>query len=304
MTEALATRSLSTAMGVEISGVDLCKPLAEGVQQQMRSLLDRHALLLFRDQVLEPEDQRRVLSVFGPIGDERGDGKGYSYVSNVRPDGILGDTPLPFHADYDFRPYIPPVFSLYGFEIEGVSIPTIYVSLANAYRLLPPAFKARIADLKIVNADDFSRGLASPDYAKRYSLLKFEVPPPETTHPRAVHPLVKPHPRTGEPLLFASEMHSSHIEGMDADSSEALIQEIFSVIYSEENRFVHHWRKGDLIIWDNVAAQHGRRFDKEAATRTRRSLCRVIVSELTAAQLLGPGYNRPGSFEVAKSPNA
>lgn len=302
MAEALETKSLSKAMGVEVLGLDLRQPLSEDTQQQLRSLLDRHALLLFRGQSLEPDDQRRVLGTFGPIGDEKGDGKGYSYVSNVRPDGILGETPLPFHADYDFRPYIPPVFSLYGHEIEGSSIPTIYVSLANAYRMLSPAFQARIANLKIVNADDFTRGLASPDYAKRYSLLKFDVPPPETTHPRAVHPLVKPHPRTGEPLLFASEMHSSHIEGMDADSSEALIQEIFSVIYSEENRFVHHWRKGDLVIWDNVAAQHGRRFEKTSSAPTRRTLCRVIVSELTAGQLLGAGYNRPGSFEVGKSP--
>ena len=99
-------------------------------------------------------------------------------------------------------------------------------------------------------------------------------------------------------------MHSSHIEGMDADSSEALIQEVFSVIYSEENRFVHHWRKGDLVIWDNVAVQHGRRFDKDDAVQTRRTLRRVIVSELTAGQLLGAGYNRPGSFDVTKAANS
>ena len=37
--------------------------------------------------------------------------------------------------------------------------------------------------------------------------------------------------------------------------------------------YEHHWRNGDLVIWDNVALQHAR---PPIADGTRRTLRRVV----------------------------
>ena len=42
--------------------------------------------------------------------------------------------------------------------------------------------------------------------------------------------------------------------------------------------YAHEWRKGDLVIWDNLATMHrGRRFDD---TQHRRELRRVTTLDL------------------------
>jgi alpha-ketoglutarate-dependent taurine dioxygenase len=33
---------------------------------------------------------------------------------------------------------------------------------------------------------------------------------------------------------------------------------VFEHLYDEDHVFVHRWRKGDLIMWDNHVLQHAR----------------------------------------------
>ena len=53
-------------------------------------------------------------------------------------------------------------------------------------------------------------------------------------------------------------MMTTHIEGLPPEESEHLLDELFAVLYSPENTFEHDWRTGDLVVWDNLAAQHAR----------------------------------------------
>ncbi|XOT98504.1 taurine dioxygenase, partial [Alcaligenes pakistanensis] len=45
----LDTRIMSPAIGVEVAGVDLTQPLEDTQVQELRSLLLKHQLLVFRD---------------------------------------------------------------------------------------------------------------------------------------------------------------------------------------------------------------------------------------------------------------
>ena len=38
----------------------------------------------------------------------------------------------------------------------------------------------------------------------------------------------------------------------------ALLEALFAHLYAAPRRLEHRWRNGDLIVWDNVALQHGR----------------------------------------------
>ncbi len=298
MKNIIESHPLSPALGAEVIGLDLKQPLSAEQQAALRCLFDKHCLLLFRGQDISTEDHIRVVSTFGPVSDEKSDGTRHSFVSNVLPDGLFGDVALTFHADYEFRPTPPPAISLHGYDVAGPTSPTIYVSLAHAYRRLPAAMRERLAGRKSVYADDYTRKMDDPTYGKRYSLIALPQMPPDTTHPRTERPLFYPHPRTGELLLLVSEMHSSHIDGLGPEENEAMLGELFALLYAGENQYAHHWHKGDLVIWDNIALQHGRPAQELGMKESRRTLRRVVSSDKTAAELLGPYYNRPGSFKA------
>ncbi|MBM3346336.1 MAG: TauD/TfdA family dioxygenase [Betaproteobacteria bacterium] len=301
MKNTIESRPLSPALGAEVVGLDLRKPLSQRQQEQLRQLFDKYYLLVFHDQDLSVEDHIRFVGTFGPVSDEKGDGKRHSFVSNVRPDGLFGDVELTFHADYEFRPDPPPAISLYGCDVQLPTSPTIFASLADAYRRLSAAQRQRLEGRMSVYADDYTRKMQDASYGKRYSLIALPEMPPDTTHPRTERPLFYPHPRSGEPLLLVSEMHSSHISGFSAEENEIVLRQLFDHLLAKEHIYSHHWHQGDLIIWDNLALQHGRPPQKQGMKELRRTLRRVVVSDKTAAELLGPYYNRPGSFEAARA---
>ncbi len=298
MKNSIESRSLSPALGVEVLGLDLRHSLSGEQQQALRRLFDQYYLLVFRNQDISTDDHIRVVSTFGPVSDEKSDGTRHSFVSNVRPDGLFGDVELTFHADYEFRPEPPPAISLYGYDVQQPTSPTVFASLAHAYRRLPSVLRECLVGRTSVYADDYTRKMTDAAYGKRYSLIALSQMPPDTTHPRTERPLFYPHPRTGEPLLLVSEMHSSHISGFSAEENEAMLRELFSQLLARENQYAHPWQKGDLVIWDNLALQHGRPSQEPGMKEMRRTLRRVVISDKTAAELLGPYYNRPGSFKA------
>jgi taurine dioxygenase len=60
---------------------------------------------------------------------------------------------------------------------------------------------------------------------------------------------------------------TSHVVGLPPEESEALIQELFSRLYADDNIYSHSWQTNDLIIWDNLALQHCRPAPMGSTTR-------------------------------------
>ena len=59
-------------------------------------------------------------------------------------------------------------------------------------------------------------------------------------------------------MLYLNQLQTSHFEGLEPDESEALLQEALAYIYRPELSYVHSWESNDLIVWSNIALQHGR----------------------------------------------
>src|SRR5262249_39782311 len=83
--------------------------------------------------------------------------------------------------------------------------------------------------------------------------------------------------------ICANEMHSDRVTGLSPEESEAVLAEVFAILYGADNVYAHEWRVGDLILWDNVALQHGRPDFPETEERT---LQRVSVGNKTALELV------------------
>ena len=109
-------RPLSSALGAEIIGVDLSKPLDDATVAEIRDAWKEHLVLLFRDQTLSEEDQVRFARLFGelqsrPRPKELRAESTTKYpeimlVSNIRENGkLIGSLPdgeMLFHADASF----------------------------------------------------------------------------------------------------------------------------------------------------------------------------------------------------------
>ena len=247
--------------GLEID-LDLGSPLRDEVVEELKRLYDLHHLLVFRDQRLSHPQQIEFVSHFGPVLSQP---DGVGYISNQPGRGGLGDVELAFHSDLAFneKPFLG--ISLHAVDVENERSSTRFVDSCIGYRTLPQATKARLADLHALHVMPNAEGLAG--HAS-------ESAPPET--PRAVHPVVMTHPRTGEPILYINLNQTAQLVELERDEGAQLLQVLFNHLYRPEHIYEHRWRMGDLVLWDNLAAQHARGDVSEVG---RRTLQRVVLAE-------------------------
>jgi len=101
--------------------------------------------------------------------------------------------------------------------------------------------------------------------------------------PHQVRPLLMPHPRTGEGVLYVNAMQTARIVGMGREDSEDTLAALFAELYREERVYRHTWNNGDLVIWDNIALQHSR---CDLTGMNPRRLQRIVIADKSFFDLL------------------
>jgi taurine dioxygenase len=274
-------RPLLPDFGGEVISADLTRPLDHDEVDQLVWALYEYKLLVFRGQSLDVADQIRLLGYFGQVADECEDGSYHSLLSTNRPGAVSVNDSLGFHNDFSFAQNPPTVESLYGMEIDPGSTPTQFRSTASAYRQLPAAMQERIAGL---NAMRLHTHVQRRGRVRRVDLEAEGLSLADCVY--SVKPIVLKHPVTGEPLLWLTKYHVSHIHEMEDDEGEQLLQDLFAHM----NRcavYEHQWSLADLLLWDNLALQHARP-DPLPTTRTLR---RVVANDLPMANMVGVAKN-------------
>jgi taurine dioxygenase len=272
----LIVRPLSSALGAEIAGVDLARPLDDATVAAIKTAWNDNLVLLFRDQALSEDDQVRFARHFGELQqrprpkDLRAEAKVKNpevmLVSNIRengkPIGSLPDGEMQFHSDMCYIPKPPKGTFLYAIEIPSEGGDTLFLNMYKAYETLPPETKERLKDKNAVNV--FLYGSTSRDGNK----------PDFNIHPHATHPVVRFHAETGRPALYINRLMTWNIEGMEGAESQELLDSLFDHV--EQPRFIyeHKWKVGDLILWDNRCTLHAR---TDFSDKERRLLRRVVV---------------------------
>lgn len=265
-------------IGVEILDVDLStgngvdRTWSAADMHRVRDALDDRHLLLVRGPVLSGEVQTAFVSRFGPLVPER---SLWAYVSNSRSDGIIREGRLLFHSDFAFTSDPVRFLSLHALEVPSDGSPTIWADATAAVDRLPRDLRARLDGLQVCNCFDL---LTDGDHRMRLADI-------DPRSPRTVWPVIAPHPRTGRPVVMANAMHTDSIAGLPETESEALLADLFAVLYDDSNLYEHRWSVGDLIVWDNIALQHAR---GDLGSDEPRTLQRVSVGEYTPSELI-PG---------------
>ena len=272
------TRPLHARFGVELLDVDATQPLDAGA---FRDLFFASKLVLIRGQELSPDHQLRLSSYVGPVVDPP------TFISNVEESGYHPEVELLYHSDFAFTPTPLIGISLYCIELATGASPTTFVDGISAAATLPDDLRAAVNGRSVMHlADTETR---REDIRRRL----VDVGGPDAslaTFPRHTRPVLWEHPVTGELNLYVLEQQASHIDGLDENESEALLARLFAHLYAPGAIYTHEWQPGDLVIWDNIALQHGRRANP---TSVRRSLRRTVISERSLAEIIaGLGFER------------
>jgi taurine dioxygenase len=263
--------------GVRIGGVDLSRSLGEADQAAFRELLFEHGVLVFEGQSLEDADQRRLMSYIGRVSG------GLNGFTVLDPEGNLGRTNICFHSDYAFTEKPITALSLFGIDVEDGETCTRFADGAAGYERLPQALKARLAGRQALAVLPRDQGL-----------VQIDQPIPEDM-PSIVRDAVIDHPVTGRKIVYIHEMQCGAIVGLDPAEGRALAHEVYEHIYAEPNVYTHRWKKGDLVVWDNVGVHHAR---PPLDGVRKRSLRRIAVAEKELVELCPEYAGRNGPLQM------
>lgn len=265
--DGVSIRRLSQAIGAEVIGIDLSKPMNESEIARLRQALNENGVLCFRDQHLTEAQQIEFSRSWGPLEDFPEENKTVAAstvynVANVSAEGVhLPETDhrvifqrvnALWHTDSSYR-YVPAYASLlYGIEVmpdDAVGGRTGFSNMVAAYEALTPEMKDRIEPLQMVHSYEHGRRL----YPQLPPLTKFE----KDTVPPVSHPLVRVHlDADNRRSLFVTANAGNEISGLTLEEGQALHRELIEHISRPEFCYFHKWNKGDLVVWDNRTTLH------------------------------------------------
>ncbi|MFF3573896.1 TauD/TfdA dioxygenase family protein [Nocardia jiangxiensis] len=269
---------LDAPVGAELRGVDLAKPLSDDEIAQLRDAFLAHHLIVVREQDIEGEDQDRFVQHLGPLL-AFDNGVYHQFMTNqhVENAAMSGSGRLLFHNDGAFRSRPRAGTSLYAIDVSPTSPPTSFANGVRAYELLPENLRKKIDQLSAVHILDYD----DPEQESN-RVRQADFPAGRTLDDvrHAVHPMVVTLPYSGQKAIFVSEFYTSHILefGPTSTEGEDILQQVFAVLYDEGNVYSHHYRNGDLVVWDNYGVQHAR---SGAIDSNPRHLRRLVLDTLS-----------------------
>jgi alpha-ketoglutarate-dependent 2,4-dichlorophenoxyacetate dioxygenase len=281
----IAVSEIRPGFVAEVSGVDLTAPIGQDAAAELRGIADRFGVLVFRGPKLTDAQQVAFTEIFGVP--ER---YALSYRNNVKlrlgkPEmvdvsNLDADTGKPaqgesrhrmvnlgnrlWHTDSSFR--LPAGgYSLLHAHVVPPPGPfgkgeTEFADTAAAWDRLPKERQAMLEGKEAEHALMHSRALMG--------FMDFK-PEERAALPPVHQPLVRTHPRTGRKSLYLAS-HASHIVGMPVPEGRLLLWELVDHA-TRTGTYVHEWRVGDLVMWDNRMTMHrGLPFDEKEVRDMRR----------------------------------
>ncbi|MDH3286771.1 MAG: TauD/TfdA family dioxygenase [Betaproteobacteria bacterium] len=267
------------ALGAEIRGLDLSRPVPEEVKEALRKAWADHMVLLFRDQHIDDEQLLATSGIFGPpheaaarkyyldVGTKVDNAHtlsrhaSVSIIANVdkhgnpvRENSGLGSLEVVWHSDNSYVEVPPAGSMLYSLEVPtNGGGDTSFNNQYLAYDELPAELKRAIeGKYQVHDATRNSAGVLRPG-------VTLPTRPEEVPGPK--HPLVRVHPVTGKRALYLGRRRvwpSNYIIGLPNEESETLLDKLWAHATQPKYAWTHIWRVGDIVLWDNRCCMHYR----------------------------------------------
>ena len=249
----IRARRIAGALGAELSGIELSKPLPKDALAELRALWLEHLVVFFRDQDLSPKQ-------FMAFAEQLGEPIEYPLVKGL-PDfpKIIEVKKLEhervafggiWHSDTAYLECPPMASMLLAREVPPAGGDTLFANMYAAFEALSPALQELLAGLKAVNSSmkaDASR--------TREDVLKHSGKEERQAF-LAEHPVVRTHPETGRKALYVNSGHTVRFAGWTEEEGAPLLSYLFQHQIRPEFTCRFGWQPGSIALWDNRCAQH------------------------------------------------
>jgi alpha-ketoglutarate-dependent 2,4-dichlorophenoxyacetate dioxygenase len=252
---------LGQGFAVELRGITLQEIAADdAAYAAARAAFEEHSVLVFRDQQVSDEVQLAFSRRFGPpevtkVGSV-GTGTNFVTISTIGEDGkvVPPDHRLAlrnkanqlWHTDSSFKavPALTSVLSARIIPERGGE--TEFASTRLAFERLDPASREKIENSFAWHDYAHSRGQIAPDLA---------TPVERAALPPQCWRMVWKNPVNGRNAIYLAS-HAYAVEGMERAAGKKLIDELMSAATAPGTSYLHGWRSGDVVMWDNRATMH------------------------------------------------
>jgi len=255
-------------LGAEVAGVAL-SDLSDEAVHEVERLLDEHLVLVFRDQHIDDDAQFAFACRLG---------RPYTHplarVSGREPrcEHIVDDVEHPpyqdvWHTDVSWDPEPPTYGTLRAVDLPSKGGDTIWASAYAAWDALSPTMQAMLEPLRAVHTMGVGTAFvtkAGPEAAAKA----------RAAFPGAEHPVVGVHPATDRKYLYVNAGFTESIVGLRPVEGEPLLRMLVAHAAHPNFQYRHHWRPGDVVVWDERCTQH---FAVADYLPERREMGRAVV---------------------------
>lgn len=268
----------SGALGAEITGVDLTKPLEDDVFAEIhRAFLD-YLVLFFRDQRLTPETQKAFGRRFGALNIHpfveplSGHPEIIAIVKEKEDTANFGGG---WHSDVSFMENPALGSALYALEVPSHGGDTLFANQYLAYETLSDGMKKMLDGLTALHSPSSQYapgGESDKNNAKRGSMT---VAVTQEALGTTEHPVVRTHPETGRKGLYVNAAFTQKFKGMTRRESRPILKFLFDHATREDFTCRFRWTAHTLAFWDNRCTQHYALNDYQGE---RREMHRVTIN--------------------------
>ncbi len=252
---------LGPGFAAELRGVTIHDvAVSESAYVAVRAAFEEHSVLVLRDQDVTDDAQLAFSRRFGPLEVTKvgSAGHGSNLVilktldekGNVVPEehrvALENKANQLWHTDSPFK-RVPALASVLSSRIiPGRGGETEYVSTRLAFERLDPSLQRRLENSFAWHEYAYSRGKIAPDLAS---------PAERAALPPQCWRLVWKNPVNGRKALYIAS-HAYAIEGMEPIAAQELLAQLIDAATAPGHGYLHTWRKGDVVMWDNRATMH------------------------------------------------
>jgi alpha-ketoglutarate-dependent taurine dioxygenase len=251
----VTVNKITPTTGAEVTGMSGGELVDRGVAEQCQSLLDEHGVVVYREVHISDEELLEFSRMLGtlvvqPTGEHK-----YPEIQTITLDPSKTNAILLSFRQGNFQWHIDGASDevpqkgtlLTAKEVDPAGGDTEFANTYAAYEALPDAEKAEFADLRVVHSPANALARANPDATEAERKTWNRVAP-------RVHPLVWTRRNGRKSLLVGAT--AGEVVGWPADKGRALLERMLEWSTQPQFTLRHHWRKGDLVIWDNTGMLH------------------------------------------------
>jgi taurine dioxygenase len=253
--ETITVKPLAGALGAEIAGVDLSRPLSNQQRSEIHDAFLARSAVYIRDQDLGGADLLRYARYFAepayyPFVEGLSD---FPQIFELRkePDQTV-NVGGAWHSDTTYLDKPPIGTMLYCREAPAYGGDTMVANQYLAYETLSAGLRRMLDGLTGIYTARTNGGRGNREENKYMKMKDTE----KAEQIQAEHPVVRTHPETGRKALYVSTRHTARFKGMTEEESRPLIQFLQAHCTRPEFTARIRWEKGTVTIWDNRCCQH------------------------------------------------